>query len=58
MWLCPSLKEGHAPTKYLIEDQVAPELFPGSYPPRSKTKDQPMPYAWVPWTMSRGPRLI
>jgi hypothetical protein len=45
MWLCPSLKEGHAPTKYVIEDQVAPELFPGSYPPRSKTKDQPMPYA-------------
>jgi hypothetical protein len=53
-------KEGHVPSKYLIEDQVAPEPFLGSYPPRSKTKDQPMPYAWVPWTfpgalgLSRG----
>ena len=43
-------KEGHVPSKYLIEDQVGPKLFLGSYPPRSKTKDQPMPYAWVPWT--------
>jgi hypothetical protein len=43
-------KEGHVPSKYLIEDQVAPELFLGSYPPRSETKDQPMSYAWVPWT--------
>ena len=40
--------------------QVAPGLFLGSYPPRSETKDQPMPYAWVPWTfpgalgLSRG----
>jgi hypothetical protein len=33
-----------------------PRTFLGSYPPRSKTKDQPMPQAWVPWTMSRGPR--
>jgi hypothetical protein len=53
-------KEGHIPTKYLIGDQVAPEPFLGSYPPRSKTKDQPMPQAWVPWTfpgalgLSRG----
>jgi hypothetical protein len=53
-------KEGHTPTKYLIGDQVAPEPFLGSYPPRSKTKDQPMPQAWVPWTfpgalgLSRG----
>ena len=46
-------KEGHAPSKYLIEDQVAPKHFLGSYPPRSKTKDQPMPYAWVPWTFPR-----
>jgi hypothetical protein len=41
-------KEGHTPTKYLIEDQVAPEPFLWSYPPRSKTKDQPMPQARVP----------
>jgi len=56
----PSFKEGHTPAKYLIEDQVALELFLGSYPPRSKAKDQPMPYAWVPSTfpgalgLSRG----
>jgi hypothetical protein len=59
MWLC--LLQGRSCTiKYLIEDQVAPEPFLGSYPPRSETKDQPMPYAWVPWTfpgalgLSRG----
>jgi hypothetical protein len=27
-----------------------PRTSLGSYPPRYKTKDQPMPQAWVPWT--------
>jgi hypothetical protein len=59
MWLCPSSRKVMH-QQSLIEDQVAPKLFLGSYPPRSKTKDQPMPQAWVPWTfpgalgLSRG----
>jgi hypothetical protein len=50
IWSCPSSRRVIHQQKYLIEDQVAPELFLGSYPPRLETKDQPMPYAWVPWT--------
>jgi hypothetical protein len=59
IWLCPSLRKVMY-HQILDRGSSSPKTFSGSYPPRSKTKDQPMPYAWVPWTfpgalgLSRG----
>ena len=57
MWSC-------LPLKRVIHQQTpdqgpsCPKTYLGSYPPRYKTKDQPMPQTWVLWNTSRGPRHI
>jgi hypothetical protein len=44
------LQGGSYTNKIPDRGSSCPRTFLGSYPPRSKTKDQPMPQAWVPWT--------
>jgi hypothetical protein len=44
------LQGGSYTNKIPDQGSGCPRTFLGSYPPRSKTKDQPMPQAWVPWT--------
>jgi hypothetical protein len=58
------LQGGSYTNKIPDRGSSCPRTFLGSYPPRSKTKDQPMPQAWVPWTfpgaldISRGFNLL